>query len=258
MRETFEFQRLIQHKRPFINEDFIFNPQDFHDLNEFVTTQEELDFNKEFLAFTRVHFLDHAKRPDISCEIRITLCWNGFADALNLLFMSAESFERPVSIGSVRHFETLGDFSLGWSWSGDEEGADITLLVRYNVLCVVQGFRMGKEILSIAHAIDRTIRDLKTAERYLDDDAGVFSRLKGPEGEVPSISTGDTFSFGKLPDEDMSYYFVTEQGSVNRDQYEKGRWYFRAGSRSGQYLIHLYKVGSGILPIRETMQIQAI
>src|SRR5215470_18468847 len=77
--------------------------------------------------------------------------------------------------------------------------------------------------------------------------------------QAPRVPTGGRLELGEFATETkegVTLFFLTSSGSVNRDPESPQKWYYRAGVERGAQEITLYRVGKGILPLRERLRVE--
>src|SRR4030095_10496542 len=83
MREILDrlgFEAISREDRPYLAEDFVFQPSDYASGRELRNVHEDLVLEESPLALFRQVHLQHAARAHTSLRLRLALCWNGFRD----------------------------------------------------------------------------------------------------------------------------------------------------------------------------------
>jgi hypothetical protein len=201
------------------------------------------------------------KQGSSKLELDLSLCWNGCHDALEILFRFLEAHQAPLPLERmVRTDEKyrIGDFGLSWSWHDDSQPDLPTVIgfVRHNVVVILQRLEQV-DALEIARQIDKQLCQLSTCDSYVDGPDVVFANLKSKYKGVPKVAAGEPLTIGPAPI-DESLFFCTSRGSVNRDRKDNKVRYYRAPLETGPQEVVVYRVGSGIIPIRERLNIEVI
>lgn len=252
------YRQAAEQERPLAAENFIFDPASFASAKVLVVVHEVAHFEESPLSAVRTFHLEHKTRPHTTVQLGMTLCWNGFRDALTLLGRFAGAFQRPVP--SEAAFNTAveqqtGDFGVAWPWSGRGE-PDVLAFVRNNILVTFQGHDAGKAIVDLAKEIDGALKGLRATDRYTEVVEGVFAEVRRREGEVPRIPAEGRLELGVLPSGMM--FFLTTAGSVNRAPERLDSWYYRAGTQKGRYEVTLFRLDGGILPVKERLTLEVV
>jgi hypothetical protein len=194
---------------------------------------------------------------DIPTQITFSLAWDGFASALDFLFGFTESLDllfNPQKVIDTRELG-LGDFGVGWLWVPGE--LNVLVFVRNNVFVGLQGFLPSETMFSIARFIDEGLLELSQANPYQVDEQGFFAENLGKTSKI-QVPVGGRLDMGIQRPDAETFFFVTSTGSTNRDPASPGLWYFRAGQEVGDFEVTLLRVDDGILPHKETRQIQVV
>jgi len=254
LQERFEYEEILKVSRPLLGENYIFDVAKYPSLEGFKVVHQEVFLQRTPLALAREIYLGRVEGKQTTLKLRIVLCWNGFRDAIDLLFGFAEAFERPIPVEAVVNVaETyqIGDFGLAWSWLGKKD-PNMLYFARNNVLITLQ----GKNLVAVAKEIDGRLKQLDTTKEYAEKKDGIFSEMKRKEGEVPKVEAGGSLVFPSIPTETKASFFLTTSGSVNRDPKRPSVWYYRAGMEKGKHEIILFRTNSGILPKKERIVIE--
>lgn len=261
MREILDrlgFEAISREDRPYLAEDFVFQPSDYASGRELRNVHEDLVLEESPLALFRQVHLQHAARAHTSLRLRLALCWNGFRDALSLLANYSQSFQRAIPekgvVNAAEKYGT-GDFGLAWAWSGDGE-PDVLAFVKNNVFVGIEGHDAAALVRPLARELADALGKLRTGGTYGEERTGLLADVRRRSGEVPSLPPGGRLDLGVLPADDSTLFFVTSSGSVNRSPQEKDSWYYRAGAAKGRQEIVLFRLGKGILPIRERLTVE--
>jgi hypothetical protein len=239
-----------------LGEDWVFAVSKYPAFGDLGAVYGDVALCEAPLAITRRPDVAHAERP-VTIRLDAALCLNGVTDAVDLLFRFTESFQRPLPVERVANtadaFAT-GDFGLAWSW---EEGPHPSMVafVRHNVLVLLQGQGGEARVASAAAQIDADLRARSTALRYAPVERGFFSEARGAPGTVPRVPARGRLPIGSTAGSAERHFFLTKEGSVNRDPQRTDDWYYRAGSATGRREIVLYRVGDGVLPVEERLTV---
>lgn len=246
-------------ERPLLGEDFVFAPTTYASSKPLAVVHEELYLDETPLAFTRQIHLQHSAHIHTSLILRLALCWNGFRDALMLLSRFPLSFQRafPTSaaLNTAERYGT-GDFGIAWPWSGEGE-PDVLAFVRNNLFVSMEGHDAAGVLRPLARDLDASLLRLRTVSAYGDEPAGLLQGVRSRAGVIPRLPAGGRLDFGVLaPEKDTTLFFLTTSGSVNRDPERTDAWYYRAGTAEGRQEVILFRVGKGILPVRERLTVE--
>lgn len=255
------FEEVRKQQRPLLASDYIFMPR-FPLAEPFKPVYDRVSFQETPLAVVREIHLQHSDQPHTSAKVTLALCWNGFADAMILLERFVNGFQRAVPAGAARQHSEIGDFSVLWSWDEPPKfkAEDVVAMVRFNVFMAATGHDTEPGFLiALAAQADRELRALPTTQSYADQPEGWLSRAARAE-EVPRVPAGGRLDLGEFAaeKEGVSLFFLTSGGSVNRDPQAPQKWYYRAGVDRGPQEITLYRVGLGILPLRERLKVEVV
>jgi hypothetical protein len=239
-----------------LGEDWVFAVSKYPAFADLGVVYQDVALCEAPLAITRRIDLAYTDRP-VTIQLDAALCLNGVGDAVELLFRFTESFQRPIPVERVANTAdalATGDFGLAWSW---EEGShpSVVAFMRHNVLVVLQGHSAEARVASAARQIDAHLRARATASRYAPVERGFFSEARGASGAVPRVPTRGRLPLGSTAGSAERHFFLTKEGSVNRDPQRTDDWYFRAGGGTGRREIVLFRVGDGILPIEERLSV---
>jgi hypothetical protein len=252
------YDELLKQERPLLGENYIFDVTKIAGAKEFKAVHENVFLEESSIALVRQIHLQHASKPHSSLQVTLTLCWNGFQDALAALSRFAGSFERGISaesvVSTVRTYE-IGDFGVAWAWSG-KGVPDVLALVRNNVLLGIRSHDAAEVTVSLAKEVDTALRNRKTTPEYADTSHGLFAELKKREGGAVRIPATGKLSLGTLPEGDNKFFFLASSGSVNREADRPQSWYYRAGTKKGPQVVRLYWVDAGILPKRDALIVE--
>jgi hypothetical protein len=250
---------MANESRPFIAEDFVFDPSAFAATKETAIVHEEVFLEETPLAVQRQIDLQHGGRLHTSLRIRLALCWNGFADALTLLARFPNSFQRafsPNALVNTADRHQIGDVGFAWAWSGQGD-PDVLAFVRNNVYASLVGHDAAGIVRPAAKELDDALRRLRTSGPYRDEPAGALAEVRRRSGEAARLPPGGRLELGALPDDaGERLFFLTDTGSVNRSPESPRSWYYRAGGEKGRHEIVLFRVGRGILPVRERLVVE--
>jgi hypothetical protein len=252
LRERFAFDDLRKVTHPRLAQDFVFSPHILGGAPPMTVRHQEVGFLEARLVVTRRVFLESSDGGAL--DVALALGWNGFADAVAVLFGHAEAFQRELPLDAV--VETadaldIGQFGLAWPWSGEGQ-PDVLGFVRHNVSVFIQA--SGGTAVAPGRAIDAVLRELATTDDYTPSSEGPLAHALGTE-KTRSVSAGRRLDLGRFPASE-SHFFLADGGSVNRDPDAPEAYYFRAGLEAGPRTITLFSVGDGILPRMETFVVE--
>jgi len=251
--------RLASEARPFVAEDFVFDPSAIAATKDTLIVHEELFLEETPLALLRQIDLQHGARLHTSVRLRLALCWNGFGDALALLARFPNSFQRAFSpdalVNTAERYQ-IGDVGMAWAWSGEGE-PDVLAFVRNNVYASLVGHDAVAVVRTAARELDEALRRLRTGGPYADVSTGILAEARRRAGEVPRVPPGGRLELGAIPLATAEkLFFLTTSGSVNRAPEQPESWYYRAGAERGPQEIIVFRVGRGILPVRERLAVE--
>lgn len=258
--DRFGFATLLNQERPFIAEDFVFLASRFPSASELRSVHEEVMLDETPLAVVRLIHLEHGSRPHTSARLRLALCWHGFRDALTLLARFSQAFQRAIPLESVVNAANqygAGDFGIAWAWSG-RDGPDIGAFVKNNVFVTIEGHDAADVVAPMARELAAAIGRLRSGGEYVDAAMEQFTDLRRRVGDVPRVASGDRLDLGVLPRNGSTIFFLTTEGSVNRSPEREDTWYYRAGALRGRQTITIFRVGNGILPLRDRLSVEVI
>lgn len=246
-------------ERPFVSEDFVFDPAAYVSGKELRVAHEEVYLEETPLALLRQIHLQHATHAHASLTLRLALCWNGFRDALMLIARYSQSFQRAIPVGAVVNTAEkygTGDLGFAWPWSGEGD-PDVLAFVRNNLFVSIQGHDAAAIVVPLARELDESLRKLRTGGAYGEDTAGLLAEVRRRVGENPWLPAGGRLDFGVLEaGEGSTLFFLSTIGSVNRAPERTDSWYYRAGAEKGRQDVVLLRVGKGILPIKERLTVE--
>lgn len=255
LRQRFEAEVSRVPPRLLVGEDWVFAPTRYPTLGSFTIVYQDASLREEPLAVLRNVHLASGRDPASTVQLDVALSMNDARAAADLLFQFADSFERKIPLDKVQNTAQtvgVGDFGVAWAWAG-EGPLEVVAFLRHNVAVMLQQHH-GEDVLSTAaREIDTMLSSLKTVPRYEDAADGFFSDVRRREGPNPGVPAGASLQLGSRLDENETYFFLTEGGSVNRDPARADTWYFRAGLEKGRREITLLRLGAGILPVRERL-----
>ena len=263
MKETFTrlgYDELLKQERPLLGENYVFNPASLAEAKDFKAVHESVFLRENPLALVRQIHLQNANKPHTSLNLTLALCWNGFHDALALLFRFAESFERAVpleSVVSTTVTHEFGDFGVAWPWSGKGDPG-ILAFVRNNALVGIRAHDGVQIPVLLGREVDASLRTRKTTDSYPDTAHELFAELKKRQGEIPKVPSTGKLPLGTLPEGEIKFFFLSSGGSVNREDDRTQSWYYRAGTQKGRQEITLYWADAGILPKRDRLILDVI
>jgi len=254
------FDRISKEDRPYITEDFVFQPSDYPSGRELRTVHAEVALEETPLALCRQFHLQLESKTHTALKLRLALCWNGFHDALKLLSYYAQSFQRGIPGAAVvnaaeRH--ATGDFGFAWAWSGEGE-PDIFAFVKNNIFVGVEGHDAAAFVRPLARELAEALGKLRTGGPYTDERSGFLAEAHHRLGDLPRVPSGGRLELGVLPQEGWTFFFLTSSGSINRSSENKDSWYYRAGAQKGRQEVTLFRIGRGIIPIRERLTLEVV
>ena len=258
LRIRFAYNKLRALSRPLLGENFILEEERLPTLTKFEIVHQEVSLRRTPLAISRKYYFAANENKRITSYLRLTLCLNGFQDALELLFSFAEEFQRPLPLEVVTNATEkyqIGDVGLAWTWR-DEGEPEIIAFVRNNLLVTIQGHNIEDLTVAIAKEIDGAVKKLRTTDKYIAAKEGIFTEVRRKKGEQPKVPAGGTLTIGIVPSKQDSLgfsFFLATSGSMNRDIKNPEVWYYRAGMQKGKQEITLLRADSGILPIKERL-----
>lgn len=255
-RQQFGYHKLVKESRPLLGENFVFEVGDYDSLKGYKIVHQEISLIETSLILIRDIFLGHTENQNRTLQLRLHLCWNGFTDALKLLFNYPRNFQRHIPIDVVVNTAEqyqIGDIGLAWSWMG-KDVFDILAFVRNNVF-ITLAQRAEKQLIQLASEMDTRFKSLDTTVAYSEAPSTVFSELQQREGKVPKLPARGRLIIGTIPPEIQTSFFLTTNGSVNRDPQNPDVWYYRAGSKKGRQEILCFWVDVGILPKQERLSV---
>jgi hypothetical protein len=251
--------RTADKDRPFVAEDFVFDPTAFTATRGLTVVHEEVYLEETPLAVLREIHLQHGARAHAAVTLRLALCWNGFRDALTLLERFPSSFQRARPANAVVNIAErygIGDAGIAWAWSGTGE-ADVLAFVRNNVYASFIGHDAAEVVRPAARELDEALRRLRTSGPYADGPTGAFDEVRRRVLDVARVASGMRLDLGAVPtDPNTRVFFLSTSGAVNRAPERPQQWYYRAGAGKGRHEIVAYRVGQGILPVRERLAVE--
>src|SRR5580704_4869230 len=254
------YDELLKQERPLLGENYVLDPASLSSTKDFKAVHESVFLRENPLALVRQIHLQNASKPHTSLNVTLAVCWNGFHDALALLFRCAGSFERAVpleSVVSTMVAHEFGDFGVAWPWSGKGD-PDILAFVRNNALVGIRAHDGAQTPVLLGREVDTALRTRKTTDRYSDTAHELFTELKKRQGEIPRVPSTGKLPLGTLSEGAFKFFFLSASGSVNREAGRAQSWYYRAGTQKGRQEITLYWSDAGILPKRDRLNLDVI
>ncbi len=254
------FDRISKENRPYITEDFVFQPSAYLSAKKLRSVHEDVTLEETPLALCRQIHLQHEEQAHTALKLRLALCWNGFHDALNLLAYYSQSFQRAIpeaAVVNAAENHGAGDFGLAWAWSGEGE-PDILAFVKNNIFVGIEGHDAAGIVRPLARELTEALGKLRTGGPYGEESSGLLADVRRRVGEVPSLPAGGRLELGVLPEDGWTFFFLTSNGSINRSPENKDSWYYRAGMEKGRQGIILFRIGRGIVPIRERLTVEVM
>ena len=257
--KQFGFEEARKRERPLLGADYVFKPS-LPAAQAFKNVYERVLLEETPLAVRREIHLQHQEKPHTNAKLTLALAWEGFAGAITLLERFVNGFQRAVPAEAVSSTVTrneIGDFGVAWAWEKASQGPDVLAFVRFNVLVAITGHDTETGFITgLAEQIDRELRSLPTVPSYGDQAEGLLSRAMTQAPRVPAGGRLELGEFATETKEGVTLFFLTSSGSVNRDPESPQKWYYRAGVERGAQEITLYRVGKGILPLRERLRVE--
>ena len=254
------FATISGQQRPLIAEDFVFQPAALPAVSQFQVVHQEVTLDETPVALIRLIHLEHRTRPHTSLQLRLVLCWNGFRDALTMLARFAQAFQRAVPpdavVNAAERFGA-GDFGVAWAWSGAGE-PDIAAFVKNNVFVSVEGHDAAGTVTALARELSDALGRLRTGGEYADRPLEQFAEFRRRAGDLPRLAPGERLDIGVLPKNGSTFFFLTTDGSVNRSPDGQDAWYYRAGAQRGRQTITVFRIGNGILPVRDRLTVEVV
>jgi hypothetical protein len=226
-------------------------------LSAYTTLHEEIRLLEDPIYLVRKYFLTKDPMKDTPIQVTISLAWDGYERALDFLFGFTESldlFFDPEKVIDARAY-AIGDFGVAWSWVPGE--INVIVFIRNNVFVGIQGFLQKEDMLSASSAIDAGLIKVATNIPYNVEKQGFIIQSRSKPGQL-SVPTGGRLDIGIQKPATDTYFFITKDGSMNRDLHNPNLWYFRAGEYVGIHEIVLLRVDNGILPKKEILQVEVV
>ncbi len=255
-RDRLDFRTLGKTQCPVLCEDAVLPVAFYPSLRDLAALHQDVTFTETPPALNRRIHLGRGGAASQVLQLDLSVSWNGFGDALDLLGRFLESHQGPLPIGptsaTAEGGDGVGEFGLAWSWPPDR-GPDVVCFVRHNVLVILQAFG-GMDLLAVAGEIDGRLRNLGTVAAYTDS-LEVFADLAAPGKGIPRVAPGGQLTIARVSEVNRHFFFAT-RGSVNRDPGKPGVRYYRAPLEPGRQVVTLYHVArDGIIPKRERLAI---
>jgi hypothetical protein len=255
----FDYEGMSRQRRPLLAEDVVFTTASFGSAAAFDVVHTELRFEEGPMAVVRDVYLQHAEKPHTSLQLTLALAWDGFPAALTLALRFVSAYQRAIPEAAIVNTavrENLGDFGVAWAWEGRGE-PDVVAFVRHNVLVGIQGHDTADHALALARELDRKLSGLATTNDYHEAGAGLAAEVRRRDGDVPRVAAGGRLDLG-VPPEGKATFFLSSDGSVNRDPSRPSLRYLRAGVETGRREIRMFTVGEGILPTMERLIVDVV
>ena len=232
-----------------VADDFVFRLGDSPELARFRIDHEQVGLLETPLTVHRRYALADAEDPDVQLRLDFRLCLEGVDGAFESLYRFTESFQRPIPRDTLKSFRDLGDLSFAWSWD-EPLASEVVGFVRHNVMVSIRGVDAGGRPERLARELDTRLRALPTRDRY-EPGSGALD-----EAGVPAVvGRGARLTLAANRGGTERWFFLTTAGSVNRDPKDPDLWYYRAGLASGPAEIWLYRLGPGLLPRIERVDV---
>src|SRR5260370_12295088 len=213
------YDEVLKQEGPLLGENYIFDATKIAAAKEFKAVHENVFLEESSIALVRQAHLQHGSKAHSSLHVTLTLCWNGFQNALAALARFAGSFERGVSaesvVSTVRTYE-IGDFGVVWAGSGKGD-PDVLAMVRNNVLLGIRSHDAAEVTVSLAKEVDRALRNRRTTDAYSDTSHNLFVELKKREGGTLKVPSVAKLSLGTLPEGESKFFFLASTRSANPD-----------------------------------------
>jgi hypothetical protein len=240
-------------RRDLLAEDFEFSVGRFPSFREFVVDRNEPGMLEKPLAVTRRYIL---RRGLEGLQLEFVLCLGGSDAAVDLLFERASAFQRQPAADTLidaRSQLNIGETGIAWRWD-EREPEGVLAFVRYNVLVFMRGRFQALE--GQARELDADLSRRKVTIEYSDGEGPLLQTLT--KGGTYSVARGGRLDLGSPILPDTGYFFVASGGSINRNTEDSTRYYYRAGLEKGTHTVAIYRLGSGLLADRQTIQIEIL
>lgn len=257
LQEIFRRDEILQCASPLLSENYYFSPTNNPGLSEYKIMHQEVRLIENPLYLVRKYFLVRDLMKEIPIQITISLAWDGFDRALDFLFGFTESLDllfNPEKVLNTRAY-ALGDFGVAWWWVIEE--LNVLVFIRNNVFVGIQGFLPKEKMVLVARSIDAGLKEVSTKNPYRDEQQGFIAENLKKTTRV-CVPSGGRLDIGIQRPGTETVFFITTAGSMNRDLIRPDLWYFRAGKEVGTSDLILLRVDEGILPKRETLQIEVV
>jgi hypothetical protein len=257
LQEIFPRNTIHQHLSPLLSSNFYFSPDNNPGLSSYRELLQEVHLIEDPLYLVRKYYLVEDIKKDSPIQITISLAWDGFDRAVDFLFGFTEAldlFFNPEKIIDTRTLG-IGDFGVAWLWVSDE--INVLAFIRNNMFVGIQGFIPKEQMILAAKSIDDDIKKAGTVNRYLEEKQGFIKKNLGNSSNL-RIMTGDRLDIGIQNPGGETFFFLTSNGSMNRDFYNSNLWYYRAGNEIGGQKILLFRADEGLLPKMEVLNIEII
>jgi hypothetical protein len=261
LKKKFKFEELIKISHQLQGEDYIFGIEKIPSLKGFIEVHQEVKLQQDPLILRREIILTSIVKTTPNIRLKLFLCWNGYKEAINLLFNLPRLYERVIPLEKVINItqvHEIGDSGFGWTWQESKKEPDIILFVRNNVVVSIEGQFKEHIELNIAKEIDNELKKLQTIKEYPIEQYGLFSNVRKAIDEIPKVQAGGRLAIGKNPTKEQQLFFATTSGTINRDITNPDQWYYRAGMERGAHQITVYRIANGILPKKEMMTIEIV
>ena len=255
LRDRFEFQRLISEKRPLIGGDSVLDPKMLPLLEAYEVEAESVRLLESPLAVQRR--VDLRSRDDRHKAIQLdtVLCLLSHSDAVERLFWAIESFQRDIPENSIAAHEGLGDFGVAWAWEEDE-APNMVAFVRNNLVVTLYAHHAEAMLPAAIELISMLPEE--TIDAYPEAEPRVLKATRDRGGGAIEVEAGARLEIGEPPADGETLFFLSTGGSVNRDARAPEARYYRAGLEKGRYEITAIRVGAGLVPAIERLEIEIV
>jgi hypothetical protein len=200
------------------------------------------------------HFLFAlAGRNAIALEARFTLCMDGWADTVDVVFRTLEAHEGhlPRPITETPTELDIGELGFAWGYR-DAKTLDALVFARCNEVVFLRRHGDGG-LVEYALNLDRELRALATCEAYAVSPTGAFAAVG--KARPVKVRQNERLDLGSQPDNEHWFYH-SSAGSVNRDPQTPARRYYRAPSEPTRAQLWAYVLRGGLLARRESLEIE--
>lgn len=255
LRDRFDFKRLINETRPLMARDFILDPGKLPSLESYEVEAESVRLLESPLAVQRHVDLRNKEDPHKTIELDMVLCLSGHSDAVERMFWAIENFQREVSEDLISVHEGLGDFGVAWAWEANEVPNMVAFVINNMVVTLYAHF--GDAMVPAGIELSSMLPK-ETIDAYPDAEPRVFKAVRDTGGGAIEVDAGARLEIGEPPSDGETLFFLATGGAVNRDANAPEVRYYRAGLEKGHYEITVIRVGSGVVPAIERLEIEIV